>query len=60
MSKNGNAKSEFSHTDVASEDGIQCDPNILKTQIEHLGHSARTCDQMLRTRRFHDLQKELI
>jgi hypothetical protein len=60
MSENGNAKSEFSYTDVTPEDGIQCDLNSLKTQIEHLGHSARSCDQMLKTRQFHDPQKELI
>jgi hypothetical protein len=60
MRENGNAKYEFSYTDVTPEDGIQCDLNSLKTWIEHLGHLARSCDQMLRTRRFYDPQKELI
>jgi hypothetical protein len=60
MGENGNAKSEFSQIDVTPKDEIQCDPNSLKTRIEHLGHSARSCDQILRTWRFHHPQKELI
>jgi hypothetical protein len=44
MSENVNAKSEFSYTDVTPEDGIQCYFNILKTRIEHFGHSARSLD----------------